>query len=83
MRLDQCLCDPCGRSKIPIDLEGWMIIEQIGKGRSGQLLLHALTHRLPVAEPGEEVEQPRSTPTGMPTSVRQTELDRTTRRVDL
>ena len=68
--------DSGSAAEIAVNLEGRVIVKEIGQGTLGQERLQMLPCRRAVLKPGIEIDDPGTAPPGVPTSVRQAAAQR-------
>ncbi|MNC14935.1 hypothetical protein D3C75_627270 [compost metagenome] len=74
MALHQHLGNACRSAEVAVNLEGRMVIEQIGQGGFFEQLLGMGISLLPIQQPGPEVDDPCPAPAGMASPVGQAVL---------
>ena len=66
VRLDEHLGNRGRAAEIAVDLERWMIVEQVRQRALGPQGVEMIVRMGPVAEPGKEADDPRPAPTMSP-----------------
>ena len=73
--LQERLRDSCRSAKVPVDLEGRMVVEKIGQGGLPQEGAKVLVNLFTIAQPGPEIDDPRAAPAGVTTAVSQAKVE--------
>ena len=82
MRLHECLDDASRATEVSVDLERWVVVEQIGQRRLRQQRAQIVIDRLAVAQTREEIDQPRAAPARVSATVGEAEIKRFSRGVE-